>query len=205
MSQGLSAPNPSAAFQMSQPKKDVEFVGALAFCSNFCKCPCSYDGVVYPTSEHAFQAAKTLDKSIREQVRVMDVVEAKRFARTIPLRPNWNEIRVDVMEEILRSKFSNEKFKKMLIETGQKELIEVNYWGDTFWGQCPRGTGDNNLGKLLMKLRSEFIDGFVHELTIGQKLEKLKGAIEWLELKLLNEPYKDHVIGYIKNNSEGCW
>lgn len=45
----------------------------------------------------------------------------------------------------------------MLINTGDAELIEGNSWGDTFWGEC-NGIGENNLGKILMKIRKEIVD-----------------------------------------------
>jgi hypothetical protein len=59
------------------------------------------------------------------------------------------------MEIILTSKFENPIMKNLLLNTGGQELIEGNTWNDTFWDQCPIGNGDNNLGKLLMKIRNK--------------------------------------------------
>ncbi len=59
------------------------------------------------------------------------------------------------MDSFLREKFSPEMIlSEMLEATGDAELIEGNHWGDTFWGVC-NGVGQNNLGKLLMAIRSE--------------------------------------------------
>ena len=67
------------------------------------------------------------------------------------------EIKLKVMEELLRIKFSDGKLSSMLIDTGDVELIEFNDWGDRFYGVC-RGVGRNELGKILMKIREEFCD-----------------------------------------------
>lgn len=62
------------------------------------------------------------------------------------------------MEEIVRAKFSeNETLKNMLLATGDAELKEGNTWNDTFWGIDQKtGSGENHLGKILMKIRDEF-------------------------------------------------
>jgi len=54
----------------------------------------------------------------------------------------------------VREKFKQEDLKQMLLDTGDQELVEGNTWNDTFWGVC-RGEGQNNLGKILMKVRME--------------------------------------------------
>ncbi len=81
--------------------------------------------------------------------------ESKRLGRKVTLRPDWNDIRIDVMYEILKSKFSDLRLRTLLLETGDQELVEVNEWGDRFWGQSPEGIGENHLGKLLMRIRDE--------------------------------------------------
>lgn len=81
--------------------------------------------------------------------------ELKAWGKTVDLRSDWSEVRLQVMEDILRIKFSQEQFKQKLLATGNEELVEGNWWHDKFWGQCPVGTGENHLGKLLMKIRKE--------------------------------------------------
>ncbi len=131
------------------------FRGPLAFCSNFYSSPATYDGVVYPTSEHAFQAAKTLNLIERESIRQVETPgESKRLGRKVTLRSDWEDIKINVMYQILCSKFKNPILRQKLIDTGDMELIEVNEWGDTFWGVC-KGVGRNELGKALMSLREQ--------------------------------------------------
>lgn len=58
------------------------------------------------------------------------------------------------MEDLLRQKFSKTPLRRLLLATGEAELIEGNTWGDTYWGVC-HGVGQNHLGCLLMKIRGE--------------------------------------------------
>jgi len=63
------------------------------------------------------------------------------------------------MEELLFIKFGGKEplLTRALIATGDTELIEGNDWEDTFWGVC-NGMGENNLGKLLMKVRQSLFE-----------------------------------------------
>lgn len=71
------------------------------------------------------------------------------------VRPDWNEIRVDVMREILRAKVAQHEYvRRKLFETGTRELVE-NSWRDDFWGWGPNRDGQNMLGKLWMEIRAE--------------------------------------------------
>jgi ribA/ribD-fused uncharacterized protein len=117
-----------------------------------------YEGVEYPSSEHGYQAGKSIYDEDRLMIKnCRTTAEAKKRAQEITLRDNWDEIRLEVMEDVLRSKFTlNPSLKEKLLNTGDKILIEGNHWNDTFWGIVLKtGKGENNLGKLLMKLRSE--------------------------------------------------
>lgn len=78
----------------------------------------------------------------------------KKIGRNLPLRPDWETVKFDVMEDLLIQKFSQEPFMTQLLETGDAHLEETNHWSDVVWGVC-NGVGENNLGKLLMKIRSE--------------------------------------------------
>lgn len=137
-----------------------EFRGDNRFLSNFYPAIVSYEGKKYPTSEHAFQAAKTLDKLAIEKIRMAKTPgKAKRLGRKVVLRDDWDTVRILIMERIVRSKFSNDTaLKEKLLATGDQELIEGNHWGDTFWGVC-EGIGENNLGKLLMRVRKYLREG----------------------------------------------
>ena len=127
------------------------------FLSNFYRCPISFCGIIYPSSEHAYQAAKTLDPTERHLIcNQATPGNAKRAGRRITQRPDWNQIKLTIMETILRIKFTDahNDLAQKLIATRPREIQEVNYWNDTFWGIC-NGIGQNHLGRLLMKIRRE--------------------------------------------------
>lgn len=75
----------------------------------------------------------------------------------ITVREDWNIVRLTLMEQFTREKFgTNHELRERLIETRGSLLIESNTWNDTFWGIC-NGVGENNLGKIIMKVRDEFL------------------------------------------------
>lgn len=132
-----------------------EFRGKYYFLSNFFSVPVTYDGITYQNNEAAFQSAKVLDKSVREKFSMLDPSSAKRKGRHVQLRHDWEKVKFDIMYEICKAKFSqNTKLREKLIETGDEYLEEGNIWGDRIWGTV-NGKGQNNLGKILMKVREE--------------------------------------------------
>jgi ribA/ribD-fused uncharacterized protein len=136
-------------------EKIDRFEGEHEFLSNFYAHAVVFEGKEYPTSEHAFQAAKTLDEAEREKIRLCKKPGgAKAAGKRVRLRDNWNFTRTRWMEEVLRIKFSDPGLRERLRATGTAELVEGNDWNDTFWGVC-RGRGENRLGRILMKIRAE--------------------------------------------------
>ncbi len=136
--------------------KVKQFDGEFRFLSNFYPAVVFFDGIEYPTTEHAFQAAKTLDFHKRYEVsRLGTPGKAKRSGRQLKLRPDWNNIREQVMMELVILKFVNWRgLREKLLATGTAELIEGNSWGDTHWGVC-KGKGLNHLGRILMLVRDQ--------------------------------------------------
>ena len=134
------------------------FFGNNRFLSNFHPSTVKLDGMDYPTVEHAYQAAKTSDTSIRKTIRdAISPKEAKRLAfKLIKMddgaRRFWDGKKYTVMFTLCRQKFEDPELRKLLLETGQAELVEANWWNDTYWGVC-NDQGENNLGKILMKIR----------------------------------------------------
>ena len=127
--------------------------------SNFWYCRVELDGITYSSVEAAYVAAKTLNTAEREHVRSLKTpAEAKSYGRGLELREDWEDVKIEIMLNLLRQKFSaqNSALRQKLIDTSHQELIEGNTWGDMFWGQC-YGVGQNNLGKLLMQVRDELI------------------------------------------------
>jgi ribA/ribD-fused uncharacterized protein len=134
------------------------FHGEYAFLSNFYPVRIEFEGEVYQSVEHAYQAAKTTDQGLRLAARSLTASQARRWGQKLRLRPDWEEVKLQVMRDLLKAKFSLPHLRAKLLATGEMELIEGNYWHDTYWGvcQCEQcGGGANHLGKLLMELRQE--------------------------------------------------
>ena len=130
------------------------FRGDYRWLSNFERCDILYKGIMYKSSEAAYQAQKTTNIKARYIFSKLDARESKTLSRIIHIRPDWDDVKLEIMEDICRIKFNLPQFKPRLASTGNMEIIESNYWGDTFWGVCD-GEGENHLGKIIMKIREE--------------------------------------------------
>lgn len=131
------------------------FRGEYNFLSNFYNSPVEYQGITYRNNEAAFQSAKSLNLDIRKTFSNLDPSQAKRKGRHIALRPDWENVKFDIMYEICKAKFSqNKTLKDKLLNTRNEYLEEGNTWGDKIWGTI-NGEGQNNLGKILMRVREE--------------------------------------------------
>lgn len=130
------------------------FDGYYRFLSNFWGAEVELEGKIYPSVEHAYQAAKTLDNDIREEIRTAVMPsKAKRIGSSLETREDWEEIKVAVMKDLLTQKFApGTKIAEKLLETEDLYIEETNYWNDRFWGVCG-GFGQNVLGNLLMEIR----------------------------------------------------
>ncbi len=129
------------------------FFGDYRFLSNFHMAPVWYEGILYPSTEHAYQAAKTLDESVRMEFLGLTCGKAKNKGQEIGLRDNWDTIKYDVMFAVVFDKFfRHQDLKELLLSTGDKYLEETNHWGDKYYGVC-EGEGKNVLGKILMQVR----------------------------------------------------
>jgi len=134
-----------------------EFKNKYHFLSNFFPVKINIDGFEYKSTEHYFQSMKFTDPKIREQVRKAPTPSiAKKLAKKFRKRKDWFEISLHVMERALRVKFDILELREKLIETDEMHLQEGNQWDDTYWGvDLNTGKGENHLGRLLMKIRSE--------------------------------------------------
>lgn len=132
------------------------FMGDYFFLSNFYQRNVYYNGYVFKTAEHAYQASKCVDMVERQQILFADTAgKAKRLGQKCKVHPNWNEIKVETMYSILIAKFADVELRELLLNTEDAELIEINAWDDTFWGIC-KGKGENWLGRNLMKVREHY-------------------------------------------------
>lgn len=141
------------------------FSGPYKFLSNFFWSKLEFEGLIYPSVEHAFQAAKLKDNEARSNAgftnQNLSFKDAKHLGRNVALRDDWKEIREAVMASCLRAKFSDATLETKLKGTGQRELID-GHWGspDLIWGyHYPSQAGENRLGKLLMELREQLRNG----------------------------------------------
>ena len=159
-----------------QPQRVIaSFSGAYGFLGNFHPCKVVYDGLEYRTSEHAFQAAKTEKVEVRRRIQDAGTPSMAKFiGGQLQLRSGWNEMRRQVMKDVVRAKFEqNPILRRALFETGDAVLVEGNKHNDRDWGACrgkkeglpkwitPRGPlyGHNWLGIILMELREEMTNG----------------------------------------------
>lgn len=138
------------------------FVDEYRFLSNFYPAVVWLDFMPFPSTEHAYQAAKTLDPDLRRIIAQAPTSgEAKKVGRTLVIRDDWEDIKVSVMEALLRQKFMGD-LRPALYATKGQALVEGNWWHDQFWGDCYCDThkdipGENHLGKLLEQIRDEIV------------------------------------------------
>lgn len=148
------------------------FDGEHRFLSNFWEEPVQVGSRVFPSAEHAYQAAKTADPASWDWIASATTPgEAKKWGYTLTLRPGWDEMKVRVMTSIIQAKFApTTDLSHKLMGTGAQQLIEGNTWGDKFWGCVlepgpKEGTwvGRNELGRILMEQRRVL----QHEIPFG--------------------------------------
>lgn len=134
------------------------FSGTYRFLSNFYESEIVVWGWEFKTVEHAFQAWKMASEDDAKRVQDSPTPgKAKRLARKLTMREDWDSIKNECMLILLRAKFSIPELKEKLLATGNVYLEEGNTWGDRYWGTV-HGQGENNLGKLLMIVREELRD-----------------------------------------------
>ena len=140
------------------------FSGKYEFLSNFYNCPVFYDGLQFSNSEAAFHSQKTLDLEDRKRFTQYNAGKSKREGRRVDLRPDWEEVKDQIMYEICKAKFTqNKDLMKKLIETYPLDLLEgTTGWHDNYWGsceceKCKNVPGKNKLGVILMKIREELM------------------------------------------------
>jgi hypothetical protein len=129
------------------------FFGDFRYLSNFEECEVYFEGVLYPSTEAAYQAAKSLNPEIRKKFLGLPANQTKKLGREIKIREDWEDVKYDVMSSIVFDKFYRHlHLRKLLLETGDKYIEETNHWKDVYWGVC-NGEGKNNLGKILIAIR----------------------------------------------------
>jgi ribA/ribD-fused uncharacterized protein len=124
--------------------------------SNFAAFPIELKGVVWPTSEHYFQAQKFAGTHHEELIRMAASASAAAKMgreRRRPLRADWDTVKDDVMREVVLAKFEQyPELKLLLLCTGDAEIVE-HTTNDSYWGDGGDGSGLNMLGRILMETR----------------------------------------------------
>lgn len=154
--QAFSFDEPEPAPNRLAPAGDIlEFFGDYRFLSNFHEADVDMDGLVYPTVEHAYQAAKSKDPAERLRIRNMWLPGiAKKAGQKIDVEASWWNRRLPLMHGLVQRKFDRHADMRALLDaTGTRRIVEGNWWGDTYWGVC-RGQGQNWLGRILMAVRA---------------------------------------------------
>lgn len=136
----------------------LQFQGENRWLSNFWPCTVDLDGMIFSSTEAAYVAAKTKCMDTRRKIQALEKPgDAKKLGRSLHLREDWDDVKLDVMRGLLRQKFAHgTALGNKLIATGDCLIVEGNTWGDTFWGVC-RGRGENHLGRLIMEIRRELV------------------------------------------------
>jgi ribA/ribD-fused uncharacterized protein len=153
------------------------FFDQYRFLSNFHQCLVKYDGNIWPSSEHAYMVAKCKiisdepnylggDGTYYNHTHHSDIVDmtcsqVKKWGQKVELRDEWEQIKIGVMFQINLDKYiRNLDIREKLLDTGDRFLIEANNWNDPFWGyDVKKKQGENNLGKILMKIRDILKNG----------------------------------------------
>ena len=172
--------NPQAALDAMTASTDLgpdpvtSFSRDFEFLANPYPCIIWFEDTVYPTAEHAFHGAKSLDWDERQRIaQIPRWQDAKRAGRALQLRPGWDQLRRAVMLQIQLCKYTQHpSLYGALVSTGDRLLLEGNWWGDTDWGAVVPGhskfspdlpwwhsgdkvwAGHNWLGTSLMMTRS---------------------------------------------------
>jgi len=136
-----------------------EFRGEYKWLSNFELVDIEYNGIVYPSTEHAYMSAKNDSITWKNFCchKGSSCSDVKKAGRDITLREDWEDVKLHVMNEVCRTKFFKEPYRTKLLATGNQNLVEGNTWGDKFWGVDIRHTpneGENHLGRIIMDIRT---------------------------------------------------
>ncbi len=129
-------------------------------------------GIIYPTLEQAYQAAKTKDNSVKHLIAEGTVREARKIGRSLPQDDSFD--REAVMNILQRLKFKNQALAETLVATGNAPIVMEGY--DDFWGNGNDGNGQNMMGEILQDIRSEL--QFIMGIDLDEDEDDCAGCID---------------------------
>lgn len=150
----------------AKPRKLIFFYkssGEYGYLSNLYWVDVKFENRTFRSSEDAYQFGKPLDGMVAEWLITAPkphlCAMAAHSLLAFDIRPDWQDIKVDRMRDVLSAKFTqHEDLKKKLLETRDAILIEDSKT-DRFWGVGRHMNGKNMLGILLMELREKLRKG----------------------------------------------
>lgn len=133
---------------------------------NFSAHAISWNGRLWPTVEHAYQAAKFHKQEIVDRIiRATSPGEAKKIAHERHLvdsvRLDWEAVKIFIMKELLRTKAEQHELVRRRLAASKGKILIEDSSSDSFWGRGRDWRGNNMLGKLWMEVRDEMFPGFV--------------------------------------------
>jgi len=133
---------------------------AAAPFSNFFPAAIKVGTETFPTVEHFWQWQRYLDTDLRSKIRAAgSITEVHHLVSSLdhPEREDWDQAKGDVLLQALRAKFTQHvELAEKLLSTGDKTVVNVD--SDDWGGMKVAGgisSGRNNVGLLLMQVRSE--------------------------------------------------
>ena len=131
--------------------------------SNLYRREIEFEGELFATSEHAYQAGKARKPEVRRWLMAAPspalLAMAAHGLYYWDVAPGWSTSKFDRMRAVLRAKFSqHEDLRELLLSTGDARLVEsatVDNEVNRLWGEVD-GVGRNMLGVMLMDLRESF-------------------------------------------------
>ena len=138
------------------PEEILQFKEKYAFLSNNYPAAVKYEEIVYPCAASAFFSTKSNDPAEKKLIARMSPDKVKQKYNAKPGTDEWKEHKTNIMKEIVRLKFyQHPELMDLLMATGKRKLINGGK-KDTFWGvNLITWEGENNLGTILMEIRSE--------------------------------------------------
>lgn len=137
------------------------FRGEYGWLSNMSSCKIEYAGHTFNSVENAYMYAKNpYDKEWIKFCLENPPNIVKKESKKLKIREDWHQVKKEIMYKLLVKKFTQEPFKSKLLTTGDCNIMEGNFWNDTFWGFCLKTLeGENHLGRFIMYIRLELKKG----------------------------------------------